>query len=188
MENVDMFNNATAQLTFHDFLDRMRHPSAADLVRSIKKWVISNKISRHVVPLNLSVFPIGMPWCEPTQHPDVGHWNNLHNTELNCMTLSVSNPPERIMLQMGKEFMRLHNFTKLFIRRCYYFQGTTLFERSLPLSLSLNSWRISASLFFVPSLYFMTVSRLRYRVRSVESLKYGWKLTALVRLRGRPGL
>ncbi|CAM6099160.1 unnamed protein product [Calypogeia fissa] len=39
MENVDMFNNATAQLTFHDFLDRMRHPSAADLVRSIKNFI-----------------------------------------------------------------------------------------------------------------------------------------------------
>ncbi|KAG6546621.1 hypothetical protein Mapa_011810 [Marchantia paleacea] len=39
MENIDMFNNATAQLTFHDFLDRMRHPSAADLVRSIKTFI-----------------------------------------------------------------------------------------------------------------------------------------------------
>ncbi|KAL3682685.1 hypothetical protein R1sor_000707 [Riccia sorocarpa] len=39
MENTDMFNNATAQLTFHDFLDRMRHPSAADLVRSIKNFI-----------------------------------------------------------------------------------------------------------------------------------------------------
>lgn len=38
MENVDMFNAATAPLTFHDFLDRMRHPQAVDLVKSIKRW------------------------------------------------------------------------------------------------------------------------------------------------------
>lgn len=37
MENVDMFNAATAPLTFHDFLDRMRHPQAIDLVKSIKR-------------------------------------------------------------------------------------------------------------------------------------------------------
>lgn len=41
MENVDMFNAATAPLTFHDFLERMRHPSAADLVRSIKSFIVS---------------------------------------------------------------------------------------------------------------------------------------------------
>jgi hypothetical protein len=39
MESVDMFNAATAPLTFHDFLDRMRHPLAADFVRSIKTSV-----------------------------------------------------------------------------------------------------------------------------------------------------
>ena len=39
MDSVDMFNAATAPLTFHDFLDRMRHPQAADLVRSIKRLV-----------------------------------------------------------------------------------------------------------------------------------------------------
>jgi hypothetical protein len=32
----DMFSAATAQLTFHNFLEKMRHPSAVDLVRSIK--------------------------------------------------------------------------------------------------------------------------------------------------------
>lgn len=37
MENVNMFNAATAPLTFHDFLDRMRHPQAADFVKSIKR-------------------------------------------------------------------------------------------------------------------------------------------------------
>eukprot|EP01018_Ginkgo_biloba_P035530 Gb_22502 [translate_table: standard] len=41
MENVDIFNAATAPLTFHDFLERMRHPSAADLVRSIKSFIVS---------------------------------------------------------------------------------------------------------------------------------------------------
>eukprot|EP01018_Ginkgo_biloba_P022990 Gb_16431 [translate_table: standard] len=41
MENTDIFNAATAPLTFHDFLDRMRHPTAADLVRSIKSFIVS---------------------------------------------------------------------------------------------------------------------------------------------------
>lgn len=41
MQNADMFNAATAPLTFHDFLERMRHPSAADLVRSIKSFIVS---------------------------------------------------------------------------------------------------------------------------------------------------
>lgn len=41
MQNVDIFNAATAPLTFHDFLERMRHPSAADLVRSIKSFIVS---------------------------------------------------------------------------------------------------------------------------------------------------
>ncbi|KAG0599658.1 hypothetical protein M758_12G169700 [Ceratodon purpureus] len=40
MENVDMFNAATAPLTFHDFLDRMRHPQAVDLVKSIKSFIV----------------------------------------------------------------------------------------------------------------------------------------------------
>ncbi|CAM6041414.1 unnamed protein product, partial [Sphagnum compactum] len=40
MESVDMFNAATAPLTFHDFLDRMRHPLAADFVRSIKTFIM----------------------------------------------------------------------------------------------------------------------------------------------------
>lgn len=35
-----MFNAATAPLTFHDFLDRMRHPQAADLVKSIKSFIV----------------------------------------------------------------------------------------------------------------------------------------------------
>ncbi|KAJ7522457.1 hypothetical protein O6H91_18G011600 [Diphasiastrum complanatum] len=41
MENIDMFSAATAPLTFHDFLDRMRQPAAADLARSIKSFIIS---------------------------------------------------------------------------------------------------------------------------------------------------
>lgn len=41
MQNADIFNAATAPLTFHDFLERMRHPSAADLVRSIKSFIVS---------------------------------------------------------------------------------------------------------------------------------------------------
>lgn len=35
-----MFNAATATLTFHDFLDRMRHPQAVDLVKSIKSFIV----------------------------------------------------------------------------------------------------------------------------------------------------
>jgi hypothetical protein len=35
-----MFNAATAPLRFHDFLDRMRHPQAADIVRSIKTFIV----------------------------------------------------------------------------------------------------------------------------------------------------
>ncbi|XP_002989534.2 vacuolar protein sorting-associated protein 9A [Selaginella moellendorffii] len=41
MENSDMFNAATKQQTFHDFLERMKHPSAADLVRSIKSFIVN---------------------------------------------------------------------------------------------------------------------------------------------------
>lgn len=41
MQNADIFNAATAPLTFHDFLERMRHQSAADLVRSIKSFIVS---------------------------------------------------------------------------------------------------------------------------------------------------
>jgi len=40
MENAEMFNAATAPLRFHDFLDRMRHPQAADIVRSIKTFIV----------------------------------------------------------------------------------------------------------------------------------------------------
>ncbi|ERN08283.1 vacuolar protein sorting-associated protein 9A isoform X2 [Amborella trichopoda] len=41
MENSDFLSAATAPLTCHDFLDRMRHPSAADLVKSIKSFIVS---------------------------------------------------------------------------------------------------------------------------------------------------
>ncbi|RRT85381.1 hypothetical protein B296_00010169 [Ensete ventricosum] len=35
----DAFGSSTAPLTWHDFLERMRHPSAADFVKSIKRSV-----------------------------------------------------------------------------------------------------------------------------------------------------
>lgn len=44
MENADIFVSATAPLTFHDFLDRMRHPQAADIVRSIKRLEASTPV------------------------------------------------------------------------------------------------------------------------------------------------
>lgn len=41
MEKRDTLDAATAPLAFHDFLHRMRHPTAADLVRSIKSFIVS---------------------------------------------------------------------------------------------------------------------------------------------------
>ncbi|KAF6155508.1 hypothetical protein GIB67_017863 [Kingdonia uniflora] len=41
MENADMFGSSTAPLTWHDFLERMRHPSASDFVKSIKSFIVS---------------------------------------------------------------------------------------------------------------------------------------------------
>ncbi|OVA04771.1 Vacuolar sorting protein 9 [Macleaya cordata] len=41
MENADVFGSSTAQLTWHDFLERMRHPSAAEFVKSIKSFIVS---------------------------------------------------------------------------------------------------------------------------------------------------
>ncbi|URD73631.1 Oxysterol-binding protein [Musa troglodytarum] len=37
----DAFGSSTAPLTWHDFLERMRHPSASDFVKSIKSFIIS---------------------------------------------------------------------------------------------------------------------------------------------------
>eukprot|EP00850_Spirogloea_muscicola_P003026 SM000012S25288 [mRNA] locus=s12:93969:98406:- [translate_table: standard] len=37
----DAFGQSTAALTFHDFLDRMRQPAAADLVLSIKSFIVA---------------------------------------------------------------------------------------------------------------------------------------------------
>ncbi|PIN06615.1 Vacuolar assembly/sorting protein VPS9 [Handroanthus impetiginosus] len=41
MDNSDAFGSSTAPLTWHDFLERMRHPSAADFVKSIKSFIVS---------------------------------------------------------------------------------------------------------------------------------------------------
>ncbi|XP_043713723.1 vacuolar protein sorting-associated protein 9A-like [Telopea speciosissima] len=41
MENADVFGSSTAPLTWHDFLERMRHPSAVDFVKSIKSFIVS---------------------------------------------------------------------------------------------------------------------------------------------------
>ncbi|KAI3972905.1 hypothetical protein MKX01_019563 [Papaver californicum] len=41
MENADVFGSSTAPLTWHDFLERMRHPSASDFVKSIKSFIVS---------------------------------------------------------------------------------------------------------------------------------------------------
>ncbi|XP_057503091.1 vacuolar protein sorting-associated protein 9A [Actinidia eriantha] len=41
MENTDVFGSSTAPLTWHDFLERMRQPSAADFVKSIKSFIVS---------------------------------------------------------------------------------------------------------------------------------------------------
>ncbi|PKA59522.1 Vacuolar protein sorting-associated protein 9A [Apostasia shenzhenica] len=37
----DAFGSSTAPLAWHDFLERMRHPSAADFVKSIKSFIVS---------------------------------------------------------------------------------------------------------------------------------------------------
>ncbi|XP_052190743.1 vacuolar protein sorting-associated protein 9A-like [Diospyros lotus] len=41
MENADLFGSSTAPLTWHDFLERMRQPSAADFVKAIKSFIVS---------------------------------------------------------------------------------------------------------------------------------------------------
>ncbi|XP_059630843.1 vacuolar protein sorting-associated protein 9A-like [Cornus florida] len=41
METADVFGSSTAPLTWHDFLERMRQPSAADCVKSIKSFIVS---------------------------------------------------------------------------------------------------------------------------------------------------
>ncbi|XP_073290110.1 vacuolar protein sorting-associated protein 9A-like [Primulina huaijiensis] len=41
MENSDVFGSSTAPLTWHDFLERMRHPSAAEFVKAIKSFIVS---------------------------------------------------------------------------------------------------------------------------------------------------
>jgi len=38
MEKSEMFSSSTVQLTWHDFLERMRHPSAAEFVKAIKRF------------------------------------------------------------------------------------------------------------------------------------------------------
>lgn len=37
----EAFSSSTAPLAWHDFLERMRHPSAADFVKSIKSFIVS---------------------------------------------------------------------------------------------------------------------------------------------------
>ncbi|XP_010277681.1 PREDICTED: vacuolar protein sorting-associated protein 9A [Nelumbo nucifera] len=41
MENADVFGSSTAPLTWHDFLERMRQPSATEFVKSIKSFIVS---------------------------------------------------------------------------------------------------------------------------------------------------
>uniref|UniRef100_A0A5B7AMT9 Vacuolar protein sorting-associated protein 9A n=2 Tax=Davidia involucrata TaxID=16924 RepID=A0A5B7AMT9_DAVIN len=41
MENADVFGSSTAPMTWHDFLERMRQPSAADFVKAIKSFIVS---------------------------------------------------------------------------------------------------------------------------------------------------
>ncbi|ONK75223.1 uncharacterized protein A4U43_C03F14640 [Asparagus officinalis] len=41
MENSSSSSNSSAPLAWHDFLDRMRHPSASDFVKSIKSFIVS---------------------------------------------------------------------------------------------------------------------------------------------------
>ncbi|CAI9114670.1 OLC1v1015443C1 [Oldenlandia corymbosa var. corymbosa] len=39
--SADVFGSSTAPLTWHDFLERMRHPSAAPFVKDIKSFIVS---------------------------------------------------------------------------------------------------------------------------------------------------
>ncbi|KAL5714476.1 Vacuolar protein sorting-associated protein 9A [Ranunculus cassubicifolius] len=41
MENTDLFGASTSQIAWHDFMEKMRHPSATDFVKSIKSFVVS---------------------------------------------------------------------------------------------------------------------------------------------------
>ncbi|KZV33056.1 vacuolar protein sorting-associated protein 9A-like [Dorcoceras hygrometricum] len=41
MENSDVFGSSTAPLTWHDFLERMRQPTAAEFVKAIKSFIVS---------------------------------------------------------------------------------------------------------------------------------------------------
>ncbi|XP_021748360.1 vacuolar protein sorting-associated protein 9A-like isoform X1 [Chenopodium quinoa] len=41
MDNSEMFSSSTVQHTWHDFLDRMRQPSAAEFVKAIKSFIVS---------------------------------------------------------------------------------------------------------------------------------------------------
>ncbi|XP_057973689.1 vacuolar protein sorting-associated protein 9A-like [Malania oleifera] len=41
MENADVLGPSTAPLTWHDFLERMRQPSASDFVKAIKSFIVS---------------------------------------------------------------------------------------------------------------------------------------------------
>lgn len=41
MDGGDAFSTSTAPPTWHDFLERMRHPSASDFVKSIKSFIVS---------------------------------------------------------------------------------------------------------------------------------------------------
>lgn len=41
MDNAEPFGASTAPLTWHDFLERMRHPSASEFVKSIKTFIVS---------------------------------------------------------------------------------------------------------------------------------------------------
>lgn len=45
MDNSGALGSATAPLTWHDFLERMRHPSAAEFVKSIKRY--ADPIAHH---------------------------------------------------------------------------------------------------------------------------------------------
>ncbi|KAK3263739.1 hypothetical protein CYMTET_27472 [Cymbomonas tetramitiformis] len=46
MSDGDMFTASTAPLTFHNFLEKMRQPAAADLVRSIKSFIASFQVGQ----------------------------------------------------------------------------------------------------------------------------------------------
>ncbi|KAI3748655.1 hypothetical protein L6452_11900 [Arctium lappa] len=41
MESAEPFSSSTAPLTWHDFLERMRHPSASEFVKAIKSFIVS---------------------------------------------------------------------------------------------------------------------------------------------------